>query len=327
MRIGKLDNKELKENIFGVLKRRRKEVKISSSLAQDCASFKIAETALISTDPITGASENSGKLAIQINANDIYAAGGEPVLAVLTVLAPVNTAAGDIKKVLVDAEKEAERQNIEIVGGHTEFTDAVSRLVVSVTVIGKTDRHITGNSAMVGDAIILTKYAGIEGTVVLVSDMEEKAREILTSEELSEAKTLACEISIAKEASVARKFKINAMHDITEGGVFGAVCEMAEAAHIGADVFAEKIPLLPVTKKLCDGLGIDPYRLISSGSLLISVPKAEKESLLSALLEGGINAAEIGVFTDGACRAVFAEGESLLSVTGDELLEYKLRNK
>ena len=150
-------------------------MKVRSSLAQDCSSFEIDDTILISTDPITGADEGAGGLAIKINANDIYAAGGQPMLAVITILAPPNATVEEIKRVMVDAENEAERNNIEIVGGHTEFTDAVNKIVVSVTIIGKTDKHITADSAKAGDSIILTKTIGIEGTVILAHDYEKKA--------------------------------------------------------------------------------------------------------------------------------------------------------
>ncbi len=113
MKIGKLTNPELKECVLNVIKRRRDEVKVPSSLAQDCASFEIKNRILISSDPITGAEEGAGGLAIKVNVNDISAAGGEAVLAVLTVLAPTDAGLKDIKEVMLSAEQEAEKSNIE----------------------------------------------------------------------------------------------------------------------------------------------------------------------------------------------------------------------
>ena len=79
-------------------------------------------------------------------------------------------------------------------------------------------------------------------------------------------------ISIEKEATIAKKFPINAMHDITEGGIFGAVAEMAEASKVGAVIDVNSIEINPITQKICSVLGVDVYRLISSGSLIISAP-------------------------------------------------------
>lgn len=318
MKIGKLTNPELIECVLDVIKKRRDEVKVRSSLAQDCASFEISNRILISSDPITGAVENTGELAIKINANDICAAGGEPVLVTFTLLAPPNTTLSEIKKIMLSAEKEAERNNLEIVGGHTEFTDAVNRIVVSVTIIGKTDKHITANSAKVDDTIIITKTIGIEGTAILAEDCQDKLKEFLTEEELIQAKMLAESISINKEATIAKNFDINAMHDITEGGVFGAITEMAEASGIGAHIDVKKIKINEVTKKICDALEVNPYRLISSGSLIISTPEPQK--VLEAFSDSGIEAGIIGTFT-GATEVIadFGDKKEYLETKYDQL--------
>ncbi len=326
MKIGKLTNPELIDCVFGVIKKRRDEVKVRSSLAQDCSSFEIDDTILISTDPITGADEGAGGLAIKINANDIYAAGVQPVLAVITILAPPNATVEEIKRVMVDAENEAERNNIEIVGGHTEFTDAVNKIVVSVTIIGKTDKHITADSAKAGDSIILTKTIGIEGTVILAHDYEKKLRAFLTDDELEQAKQLKNSISITVETLIARRHNNNAMHDITEGGLFGALAEMAQASGVGAVIETDKVKTHPVTEKICSSLGVDKYRLISSGSLLISAPRPKE--LLEAFEQAGIQAAVVGKFNDTKeIIADFGDRQEKLSTKYDQLFDAVKRCK
>lgn len=318
MKVGKLTNPELVECVLSVIKKRRSEVKVSSSLAQDCASFEIDGRILISTDPITGAEENAGKLAIKINVNDIYAAGGEPVLATVTILAPPDTALKKLKDIMVATENYAEKNNVEIVGGHTELTDAVNRVIVSVTMIGKTNKHITANSAKAGDSIIITKTVGIEGTAILASDYQDRLEEFLTKEEIQQAKKLGKSISIREEANIAKSYDINAMHDITEGGVFGAITEMAEASKVGAHIKVDKINIDSVTQKICSTLEIDPYRLISSGSLLIST--AYPQPLLNALNQSGIDSAVIGKFTNSPeIVADFGNRIERLETTKDQL--------
>ena len=55
------------------------------------------------------------------------------------------------------------------------------------------------------------------------------------------------------------------MHDVTEGGILGAVWEMCEIAGVGAEICFEDIPVTEVTKKISEHFGIDWLRLISSG--------------------------------------------------------------
>lgn len=326
MKVGKLTNPELIECVLSVIKRRRKEVIVPSSLAQDCASFEIEDRILISTDPITGADEDVGALAIKINVNDVSAAGGEPVLAVLTVLAPPHATLEQIKKVMSQAEREAERSNLEIVGGHTEFTDAVNKIIVNATVIGRTKKHITANSAHAGDSIIITKTVGIEGTSILASDCAKKLEQFLTKEELERAIEMGKSISIAKEAAIARQFDVSAMHDITEGGIFGAIAEMAESAGVGATIDVKSVRVHDVTKKICATLHTDVYRLISSGSLIISAKDPTR--VLEALDSSGIPAAKIGEFTsEKAIIADFGDRIEYLETRNDQLFEAVKRCK
>lgn len=79
-----------------------------------------------------------------------------------------------------------------------------------------------------------------------------------------------------------------AMHDATEGGVLGAVWEVAECSGLGVDVFVEKIPVKEETKKICKAMGIDYLGLISSGTMIIAAENGEK--LAERLQEEGIAA-------------------------------------
>ena len=107
MRYGKLTSDELKYSVLDVVKRRRKEVVCSAALGEDCASFKSEKLILISTDPITGTTVDIGSLSIKVASNDIYAAGGEPLLAMVTVIAPHDESIESIREIMLDAEKEA----------------------------------------------------------------------------------------------------------------------------------------------------------------------------------------------------------------------------
>lgn len=288
MRIGKLTNEELSDMVLSELKYRRSETVLRAGVGEDCGAVEIGgQVCVLSTDPITVPCDGAGSLAIQISVNDVATSGAEPMAALMTILAPPEAEAGEIRDVMRQAFTCAARENIEIIGGHTEVTDAVNRIVLSVTVVGRANRaalrHTSG--ARPGDAIVMTKYAGIEGTRIMLGDSRE-------------GKRFAAMISITAEARVATACGAHAMHDVTEGGVLGAAWEMAEASGLFAAVDADAIPILPETARLCAERGIDPLRLISSGSLLVAHP--DGPALVSALAERGIPAAVIGSFVTDA---------------------------
>ena len=84
------------------------------------------------------------------------------------------------------------------------------------------------------------------------------------------------------------------MHDITEGGILGAVWEMCQISGRGAQVWEHEIPIEPETVKICNHYEIDPLRLISSGSMVIIVPKEKKEQMEKAMAEAGVACSIIG---------------------------------
>ena len=93
--------------------------------------------------------------------------------------------------------------NVEVIGGHTEVTSAVNKLIVSVTVIGKTEKGgvIRTSGACEGDDILVTKYIGLEGTSILVNDHEERLKKILSPKEIEEAALTGENLPIEKDAS------------------------------------------------------------------------------------------------------------------------------
>lgn len=298
MEIGKLPNEILNSLILNKLKKNRKEVIVRPSIGEDCGMVDFGgEICVISTDPITGTESQIGTIAVNVALNDIASSGAEPIGLMVTMLIPPGASLTDIEKVINQLTEEATKTNVDIIGGHTEITDAVNRFVLSITAIGKTiSRNIIKTSgAKPGDDLILTKYAGLEGTSVLAFDYEEELVDKFGREVVETAKSLMNNISVVKEGLIAAKFGAHAMHDVTEGGVLGAVWEMCHASDCGAKIYKNKIPVLTETKMICEHFNIDPYKLISSGCMLIACENGER--LKETLSANGINAVIIGKIT------------------------------
>ncbi len=297
--IGKLTNEQLKQIILSGITPLRDDVVLRPGIGVDCGAIRAGgRVCVFSTDPITAASRDAGRLAVHVSLNDVAAAGAEPVGLLLTVMAPPGTAPETLGAFVRQAQEESAKLSVEIIGGHTEFTDAVTRAVLCTTAIGITPedgRVFSSRGAKPGDELVLTKWAGMEGTAIIASDMPEFAAKHLTQEEIAFAQGLASQISVVPEGRLAVKLSVTAMHDVTEGGVLGAAWEMAEASGCGVLIDTPAIPLLDVTKKLCEAGGLNPYRLISSGCMLIAAVSAKQ--VVKALRAKGIQAAAIGKFT------------------------------
>lgn len=278
MEIGKLPNDVLEKIVIYNIKNKRKEVLVRAGVGEDSAVIDFGDqVCVMSTDPITGATKDIGSLAIHISCNDVAASGAEPIGVLLTILAPPETTEKDIENIMIDAGKAAKEINIEIMGGHTEITNAVNRIVINTTVIGKQDKVklLNPKDIEVGDKVMITKYAGIEGTSIIAKELEEELILKIGKEKLEIAKNMDIMLSVVAEGMICGEIGVNYMHDITEGGVFGAIWESTKAIDKGIKIYEDLIPVNPITKEIMNILDLDVYKLISSGSMLI-IGKEEK---------------------------------------------------
>jgi len=279
---------------------KREDVVLRSGIGEDCAGIRYGdEVCLLTTDPITGAANEVGRLAVHISCNDIASNGAAPIALLVTILAPESTTEEDLKLIMTQAHEEASKLNVEIVGGHTEITNAVSRIVVSTTAIGKQPigELFSNSNIQIGDLLVMTKSAGLEGTGIIAYEKDD-LKDVLDANEIKEAKNMLDHLSVVKEGIIAGKVGVTSMHDITEGGLLGAVWEVCEGVDLGAIIQYEAINIPEVTKKICNHYNINPLRLISSGTMLMTVSPDKKDELLDTLKEDGIVCSVIGEITN-----------------------------
>lgn len=282
---------------------------VSAGIGQDCAVLDFGPYACIATcDPITGASTHLGRLAVHVACNDVAATGAEPLALLLTLLLPPSTEDDYLDTVMREAGEAAGSLGVAIAGGHTEVTAAVVQPVAVVTAIGRarSGGFVTGSGARAGEAVILTKAAGLEGTAILATDLRERLAPLMSADVLNRAARFVDEVSVVPEGTIGGRHGATAMHDVTEGGVLGAVWELAEASAVGIELWADRVPVRSETAAICEALEIDPLALIGSGALLMTA--ADPGKLLEALAAAKIEAAQVGeIRAEG--RVVHRDGQ------------------
>lgn len=308
LQTGKIPIDILKEVVFKNLGAERKEVIVGPSAGIDGAVLDLGDKSLIvSMDPITGAVERIGWLAVNVNANDVATFGVAPAFLFSCILLPENAERKLVEVISSQMNAAAKDLSIAIVGGHCESTLGLANPIVVCCIMGMTEngRYVTAGGAKPGDKLILTKSAGIEGTAILATDREKELQKTLSVEVLEEAKNFWSQISIVREALTACKTGgVHAMHDPTEGGVAGGIHEMADASNMGVKVNEEAIPIQPETAKICSHFQIDPLKLIGSGALLISAQAESASQIVRGVNLEGIQASIIGEFTENKQQRV-----------------------
>lgn len=311
LKVGKLDSNLLKNAVIDKIKYKRPEVLARAGIGEDCAVIDFGEyECVLSTDPITAAVSEIGRLAIHISCNDIASNGVEPVGILLTVMLPEGSTDDDVRTIMEQAADAADACNVEIIGGHTEVTTAVNKPVIVSTAIGKGLRGVSASAEniRIGDSIIMTKTAGLEGTGIIAGDFESELKGVLSSDEIEGAKALLDNVSVVRDGTVAGSVGTHGMHDVTEGGILGAIWEICQIAGVGAEIHEDAVPVNPVTRKICDHFGINYMRLISSGSMIIMARPEKKNEIIKKLGAVGVDASEIGIITPAEDGLVLVKG-------------------
>ena len=311
MKIGKVSESILKRSVFSQIKTKRKEVLVGAGVGEDCAALKLenGEIFVISTDPITGTAKDVGKLAVHITANDIASSGAEPIGIMLSLLLPEWVTEREMKEIMGQVEDACHVLNIQIMGGHTEVTKAVNQPVMTVTGVGKIDQGslLSTRGAKPGQDIILSKWIGLEGTSIIAKEKEKELLNRFPKHMIERAKEFDQYLSIIPEAKIGVEMKVSSMHDVTEGGIFGALWEMAEASEVGLEIDLKEIPVKQETIEICEYFLLNPYCLISSGSLLMAGDNGYE--VVRELKKAGIHGAVIGKAVKGRDRVVINDNE------------------
>lgn len=312
MKIGKLPEPILIRSVLKQVKHRREEVLVGPAVGQDCAVVQVEsdEVLVMSTDPITGTVKDLGSHSIHITANDLAASGAEPIGVMLTVMLPDTVEEPEVKKMMQEAEATCKKLNMEVLGGHTEITNVVRQPLISVTGVGKIkkSRVITTLQVQPEQDIVVTKWIGLEATTILAKEREEELRKRFSAGIVDTAIGFDQFLSVVPESRIAMEHGVTAMHDITEGGVFGALWEMASGAGVGLEVDLKKIPIRQETVEICQYFDLNPYQIMSSGSMMIAADDGHE--LVRKLEKAGIHAAVVGRTNAGNDR-ILRNGEDV----------------
>jgi hydrogenase maturation factor len=343
MKSGKISVNVLKRSVFKQIRAKREEVVNGAGMGADCAVFTFADgdmtVSCIQEAPVAvqedsaflreaaeiaqeaGGAESSGKSGnnfaerrtmaqlIQKCANNLAAKGAEPVAVLITLLLPENTEEPDIKKLMAEADGACQELHMQIAGGQTRVTTAVKVPCGVVTGIGKISKetHHRLRGAAPGQDVVISKWIGLEGTSLLARQYGELLSERLPVYFVEEAAGFDRLLSVVPEAATAVKSGVCAMHDVSEGGIFGALWELAEGAGVGLTIDLKKLPLRQETVEVCECCNVNPYELLSGGCLLMTCE--DGSALVSALRAEGIAAVTVGKVTDSNDRILVNEDE------------------
>lgn len=307
MRQGKISENVLKRSVLRKIKTHREEVINGAGIGKDCAILAHADgmETVLSTTPVSAPLAELSRYAIPMALNNVAVAGAEPIGVLLTILLPEETQEPELAQLMEQAEEICSGQQVEILGGHTEVTPVVREPVMTVTGIGQRKHIQSGclSGIAPGQDIVISKWIGLEGTARIAKRYRDELRQRFPMRMIEDAADYDRYLSVIPEAATAVKSGVCGMHDVSRGGIFAALWEMASGAGVGLHVDFKKLPVRQETIEICEYFALNPYELLSGGCLIMTAEDGEK--LVVELTGAGIPAVIVGKTTDSNDRVLY----------------------
>jgi hydrogenase expression/formation protein HypE len=277
-------------------------VLIGPRIGEDTAAIDMGEKLLIvTTDPITFATDEIGYYSVVVNANDIVTSGAQPRWLSVSILLPrKKTDKAMVDHIFQQIHKACGEFGISLIGGHTEITHGLDRPILIGHMMGEVEKDalVTTGGAKVGDDVLLSKGICIEGTSIIAREKEgELISRGISPDLIKRAQDFLYKpgISVIHEARMAcETSRIHSMHDVTEGGLANGLHEIAVAAGVQIEVEQALIPVFEESRIICETFGLDPLGVIASGALLLTASSGEARKILQRASREGLALTRIG---------------------------------
>jgi selenium donor protein len=294
------------------------KVLVGSVTADDAAVYKLSDelALVVTTDfftPIVDGPYDFGAIAAANALSDVYAMGGQPLLALNLVGFPddkLSTAVlGDILRGAADKAAEA---GISIVGGHTIRAEEPTFGLCVVGTIHP-QKVLTNSRAQPGDMLVLTKPIGLGVITTAAKNNEDELGAI------QHAITLMSTLN-KSAAEVMANFDVHALTDVTGFGLLGHLRNVTSASGVHARIWVDRVPIIPAAREYVSkgiapagthanwrflrdwvtykhGISNEEQLLLcdaqTSGGLLVCVRSGDAQNLVRTLQDAGMETAEV----------------------------------
>ena len=269
---------------------------------------------VVSTDPCSGVPDEwFGWLLVNYASSDVALFGARPEFCSINLLGAQGTKPMLFEKAMEQVCRAAEDLNMDVVTGHTGTYDSVNKMVGVCTAYGTVDKSklIIPSNIQNEDLILQIKEIGFE----VLSNFSFMKNE-LSKKLFGKAKTQKLQQLVSMQSCVSEALElaslgvVNAMHDITEGGLVSALDELADSSDLGFQVESEELLIRPEIKILQEYYELSDDEILSmssTGSIIVVIKPTEKRRILNEISKLGIVGRLIGKFSKNKDRIMLRD--------------------
>jgi hydrogenase expression/formation protein HypE len=310
--IGKFSLDLIEKIVYPRLGAKKAEVLVGPGHGRDnavirlgCNQVLVATADPLSVIPALGL-KDSAYLSVHLLASDLATCGFPPRFMMVNLSLPPRMKNEEFEEYWTCLDFECRKLGIAIVGGHTGRYVGSDYTVVGggvMMTLAPEKKYLASNMSKPGDALIMTKGTAIATTAILSRAFPKTIEKAYGASFLKKARLYLRQFSVVEDALTAasvglRDKGVTAMHDVTEGGLLGALYELSEASKIGLEIELSGVIITQEAKLVCDLFNLSPYSTLSEGTLIIAVRPEKAQQVLQALELKGIKSRIIGKVTD-----------------------------
>jgi len=311
-KVGKFSPDLMEKIVYQRLGRKRPEILIGPNHGLDNAVIQLGhnQVLVVTSDPLSVIPvlglQDSAWLSVHLLSSDISTCGFPPQFIMTNFSLPPHMKDEEFEEYWDAFHRECDKLSIAILGGHTGRYVGCDYTIIGggvMMTLAPEDRYLSSSMAKPGDSVIMTKGVAIATTGILAKTFPKTVENAYGSSLLKKAQSYFYQFSVVKDALTAasvglRDEGVTAMHDVTEGGLLGAIYELAEASKVGIEINLSNVIMSREAKLICDLFDLDPYMALSEGTLIVTVKPEKTREVLKTLQSRGIKAKIIGKIVD-----------------------------
>lgn len=307
-RLGKIEHSVFEKFIYEKCGKKRHEVLAGPQFGVDVSVVDLqnGQAMALTSDPLSLIPslglEESAWLSVHLMANDMATTRFAPMYGQFVLNLPPYLSKNDFQIYWNYIHQFCNDIGVSITGGHTGFIEGQNSTIAGggtfITIAPK-DKILVSKLAEAGNSILVTKSGAISSSAILAMSFPETVKNKIGNELFELACASFYDTTSLKEALIAGENPgVTAMHDVTEGGVLGAIYELAIASGNGAIIYNDQLPIGEVQAAVCNIFSLDPRYCIGAGSMIITCKKEKVSEIIFKLKEANILCTEVGCLTE-----------------------------
>jgi hydrogenase expression/formation protein HypE len=310
--IGKFPLDIIEKIVYSKLGAHKPEILVGPGHGCDNAVVKLGnnQVLVVTADPLSMIPalgvKDSAWLSVNLLASDLATCGFPPQFIMVNLSLPPSMTDREFEGYWSAFHEACRKLGVAILGGHTGRYVGCDYTIIGggvMMALAPENQYLSSNMSKPGDLLIMTKGVAIAATGILSRVFPETIEKAHGSAFLKRSQAYFSQFSVVEDALTAastglRDEGVTSMHDVTEGGLLGALYELSEASGNGLEIELSDVVVTEEAKRVCDLFKIDPYSTLSEGTLIITAKPKKAEKVLQALKSKKIRSAVIGKVTD-----------------------------